>query len=377
MKNEYGRQNNKLPGNLRMIAWEVTRSCNLSCVHCRASSVHGSYQGELDLRECKALLNDISSFANPVIILTGGESLLRKDLFEIVSYGSGKGLIMVLATNGTLVTDKIARRMLESGIARVSVSIDGMDAASHDSFRAVPGAFAGALRGIERLKKAGMEFQINTTITRANIHQIADILNLAVKLGAAAQHIFLLVPTGRGKGLAGQELSADDYEQTLRWFHEQSACAPLQLKVTCAPHYFRILHQEKDAAQIMPSHPLHAMTRGCLGGSSFCFISHTGQVQPCGYLEVDCGQIRSLPFRKIWEESPVFQDLRDLNKYKGKCGCCEFIKVCGGCRARAYEQTGDFLKEEPLCVYNPHEMSTSGLDNRSTSSKNKIMVGNG
>jgi len=347
------KQSNILPGNLRMIAWEVTRSCNLSCVHCRASSVHGPYKGEFDTAQCRALLDDISAFANPVIILTGGEPLLRKDIFEIASYGNEKGLRMVLATNGTLVTDKIARRMLESGIKRVSISIDGMDAASHDSFRAVPGAFAGALRGIERLKKAGMEFQINTTITRANIHQIADILELAVKLGAAAHHIFLLVPTGRGKDLAGQEISAAEYEQTLGWFHEQGSCTPLQLKATCAPHYFRILHQKKHAARKTLSHPLHAMTRGCLGGISFCFISHTGQVQPCGYLEVDCGQISDLPFREIWEESPVFKDLRDLGKYKGKCGRCEFIKVCGGCRARAYELTGDILQEEPLCIYEP------------------------
>lgn len=354
------KQGNTLPGNLRMIAWEVTRSCNLACVHCRASSVHGPYEGEFNTGECKALLDNISSFSHPVIILTGGEPLLRKDIFDIASYGTGKGLRMVLATNGTLVTDRIARRMLDSGIKRVSVSIDGMDAASHDSFRGVPGAFKGALRGIERLKKAGMEFQINTTITRANIHQIADILDLAVRLGAAAHHIFLLVPTGRGKDLAGQEISAAEYEQTLGWFHEQSSCTSLQLKATCAPHYFRILHQKKGSGRKTYSHPLHAMTRGCLGGISFCFISHTGQVQPCGYLEVDCGQVRDVPFRKIWEESPVFNELRDLGKYKGKCGRCEFIKVCGGCRARAYELTGDMLQEEPLCIYEPHKRPGRG-----------------
>jgi len=342
-----------LPGDLRMLAWEVTRSCNLACVHCRASSLHGPYEGELDTKACFTLIDNITTFAKPVVILTGGEPLLRDDIFEIASYGTEKGMRMVMATNGTLVTQGIVKKMIGAGIKRVSVSIDGKDAKSHDALRAVPGAFKGALRGIEAMKKAGMEFQVNTTITSNNLHQVSEIMDLAVRLGAAAHHIFLLVPTGRGKDLAGQEISAGEYEETLEWFHEQSACTPLQLKATCAPHYFRISHQKKRAAVKMLSHPLHAMTRGCLGGVSFCFVSHTGQVQPCGYLEVDCGQVKKTPFRKIWEESPVFKDLRDLGKYKGKCGRCEFIRVCGGCRARAYELTGDYMQEEPLCVYEP------------------------
>lgn len=346
-----------LPGDLRMIAWEVTRSCNLGCVHCRASSLRGPYEGELDTGKCLALLDEISSFARPVIILTGGEPLLRPDIFEIASHGTGKGLRMVLATNGTLVTGETARRLVESGIQRVSISIDGMDAESHDRFRAVEGAFGAALRGIEYLKEAGMEFQVNTTVTRDNIGQLAAIQDMAVRLGAAAHHIFLLVPTGRGKELAGQEITAAQYENTLEWFHEREACTPIQMKATCAPHYFRIIRAKKGkagAAPQSPGHsPLHAMTRGCLGGVSFCFISHTGQVQPCGYLELDCGQVKEAPFREIWEKSPVFRDLRDLGSYKGKCGRCEFIRVCGGCRARAYEKTGDYLEEEPLCIYEP------------------------
>jgi len=367
-----------LPHTLRMVAWEVTRSCNLACVHCRASSLRGPYAGELTTDQCRKLLDDMAAFSKPVIILTGGEPLLRKDIFEIAAYGDGLGLRMVMATNGTLVTEEAARKMGEAGIKRVSISLDGKDAPSHDAFRKVPGAFEGALAGIEAMKKANMAFQINTTITQANLDQLEDLMNLAIGLGAAAHHIFLLVPTGRGKGLSDQAISPEAYEKTLEWFYEQSLHCPIQLKATCAPHYFRIFHQKgrdsrlrgndrgggesddrnqgsgvRDQGTEVKSHPLHAMTRGCLGGSAFCFISHTGQVQPCGYLEIDCGQIKEQGFQHIWNESAVFARLRDLNQYGGKCGRCEFIRVCGGCRARAYELTGDYLAEEPFCVYEP------------------------
>jgi heme b synthase len=357
-----------LPNTLRMIAWEVTRSCNLACVHCRASALCGPYAGELDTAGCKKLLDEIAAFSKPVIILTGGEPLLRPDIFEIADYGNQKGLRMVMATNGTLVTEEIARKLVDVGIMRVSISIDGLNAESHDKFRKVPGAFAGTMVGIEAMKKVGLEFQINTTITKANLDQIKGIFDLTVSLGAVAHHIFLLVPTGRGKDMADQEIAPADYEKTLNWFYEESLRAPIQLKATCAPHYFRIYHQrkgpEQEAAKPVvrdtgkDAHrpgmgALHAMTRGCMGGSSFCFISHTGQVQPCGYLELDCGQTKEKGFEDIWTNSSVFNNLRDLNLYEGKCGRCEFTRVCGGCRARAFEITGNYLAEEPYCIYEP------------------------
>ena len=346
-----------LPGTLRMVAWEVTRSCNLACVHCRASSVHGPYEGELDTGRCLRLIDEIAAFSRPVIILTGGEPLLRPDIFEIAAYGDAKGLRMVMATNGTLVDDAMARRIREAGIRRVSISLDGIDAARHDAFRQVPGAFEGALAGIEALKRAGVEFQVNTTVTRMNLDQVEDLLALAQKLGAAAHHVFLLVPTGRGKEMAHQAISAEEYEKTLEWFYEAGLSCPMQLKATCAPHFYRIYHRRKKerAEKSLPDNPLHAMTRGCLGGSSFVFISHRGQAQPCGYLELDCGQLAEKPFEEIWKDSKIFRDLRDLRKYGGKCGRCEFVTVCGGCRARAYEKTGDYLAEEPLCIYEPRK----------------------
>jgi heme b synthase len=344
-----------LTNKLNMVAWEVTRSCNLNCVHCRAAANCGPYVGELSTEKCFQLIDEIVAISSPVIILTGGEPLLRPDIFGIASYGTKKGLRMVMATNGTLVNPAIAEKMIKSGIKRVSVSLDGKDAPSHDAFRQEKGVFAGALAGIEALKSAGIEFQINTTVTSANLKQIKEILELAKKLGAAAHHIFLLVPTGRGREMANQAITAAEYEATLLWFHQESLTCEIQLKATCAPHYFRIMHQQKDKGQ--KKKPVlgqfHEMTRGCLGGITFCFISHVGQVQPCGYLELDCGNVQKQSFARIWENSEVFGNLRDLGKYSGKCGSCEFIKVCGGCRARAYEATGDYLAEEPLCLYEP------------------------
>lgn len=341
---------------LRMIAWELTRSCNLACVHCRASAERGPYPGELSTTEVLKVMDGIAQVGKPVIILTGGEPLLRPDIFDLATYGTKKGFRMVMATNGTLFTEETVQKMKASGIQRISISLDGPSPETHDAFRKVKGSFEGSLQGIEMAKKGGLDFQINTTITQINLHLVPDILRLAVDLGAVALHIFLLVPTGRGKELQDQAISPDDYEKTLHWFYDQRAKVPLQLKATCAPHYYRILRQraKKEGKKITPQeYGLDAMTRGCLGGISFCFISHLGQVQPCGYLELNCGNVRETSFQEIWMNAEVFQRLRNTDGYEGKCGRCEFRKVCGGCRARAYEISGDYMAEEPYCVYEP------------------------
>ena len=347
---------NRIEATLRLVAWEVTRSCNLACVHCRAAALDRPYENELTTQEAFDLLDNIASFAKPIIILTGGEPLLRDDIFEVADHGSRLGLRMTMAVNGTLLTPERARRMLEVGIQRISVSLDGASSATHDAFRKVEGAFDGAIRGITMARKEGLDFQINTTITLQNLEEIPAIQELAVKLGAVAHHIFLLVPMGRGRDLAEQAISAKQYEKTLHWFYEQRDKVPLQLKATCAPHYYRILRQraKADRREVdFGGFGLDAVTRGCLGGVGFAFISHVGQVQPCGYLELDSGNVRTQTFREIWETSPVFENLRDLTKYEGKCGQCRYIRVCGGCRARAYEATGSYLAEEPLCLYQP------------------------
>jgi len=332
-------------------------------VHCRAAANRGPHEGELDTVKCLQILDQIEEVGKPIVILTGGEPLMREDVFELARYGTEKGLRMVMATNGTLITKEVTKRMKSSGIQRVSISLDGPDAGMHDRFRKVDGAFDGALRGIELLKNEGIEFQINTTVTRHNVEQAEQMLRLALGLGAAAHHLFLLVPTGRAKDMTGQEIDAREYEKLLHWFYDMRNQVPIHLKATCAPHYYRILRQQahKRGEKVdYETYGLDAMTRGCLGGTSFCFISHAGIVQPCGYLELDCGDLKESTFRDVWEHSAIFRKLRDFSAYKGKCGRCEYVRVCGGCRARAYESSGDFLEEEPLCTYEPGRKAIRG-----------------
>jgi len=341
---------------LRLVAWEVTRNCNLSCMHCRASATMGPYTGELETDACLKLLDEIAEVGSPIVILTGGEPLLRSDIFDIAQYGTNKGLRMVMAPNGTLITAEIARKLVDVGIQRISVSLDGATRENHDRFRGVDGAYDGALRGIQMAKDAGLPFQINTTVTRTNLEEIPKIQELAIELGAVAHHIFLLVPTGRGKYIVDQEITAEEYEETLNWFYDQRDKSPLQLKATCAPHYYRILRQRarEDGEKVtFETHGLDAVTRGCLGGTGFCFISHQGIVQPCGFLNAEAGDVTKQPFPDIWNNSQVFRNLRSFDELDGKCGACEYRRVCGGCRARAFEATGNYMAEEPLCSYQP------------------------
>ena len=284
----------------RLVAWEVTRACNLACVHCRASALTEPDPAELTTEEGFRLIDQIAALGQGIIlILTGGEPLMRADVFDLASHGTKAGLRVVMAPNGTLITEDKARGMVASGIERISVSIDGATAADHDKFRGVPGAFDSLMKGLENARKAGLEFQVNTTVTRANMPQIEEIQDMVIKLGAAAHHIFLLVPTGRGRNLTGEIISAEEYEDVLGWFYQRRDKTPIQLKATCAPHYHRILRQKARAEGKkvdFNTFGLDAVSRGCLGGQGFVFVSHSGQVQPCGYLELDCGQVREKDF---------------------------------------------------------------------------------
>jgi AdoMet-dependent heme synthase len=327
---------------LRMVAWELTRNCNLNCIHCRASATLGPHADELTTDECRRIIDDIAGFAAPVIILTGGEPLLREDIFDIIEYGTGKGLRLVIAINGTLLDEEKARALKDKGIQRVSMSLDGKDDESHDSFRGVKGSFDSVMKAAEILRSVGLPFQINTTVTRLNVEDLGAIYALVRSIGAVAWHIFLLVPVGRGEGLKGKELDTKKYEEVLEWLYSVEKKNELEMKVTCAPHYYRIVKEKGDSPK----------SAGCLAGKSFMFISHKGEAQPCGYLEMASGDVRKEGVRKVWEESPVFDQLRDLSLYTGKCGGCRYLKICGGCRARAREMYGDFLGEEPYCSYN-------------------------
>jgi heme b synthase len=331
-----------------MIFWELTTACNLKCIHCRACPADKRSPEDLTTRQGRALLDDIASYAKPGIVLSGGEPLVRPDVFDLAKYGTDLGLRMLLATNGTLVTPDVAARVVESGIQRVSVSIDGATTSSHDSFRRIDGAFDMAWRGIENLKAAGAPFQINTTVSKHNVAELPEILDLAVSRGAVALHIFLLVPTGCGKEVADDEMiDPQEYERVLNWFYDRSTDSGISLKATCAPHYYRIIRQ-RSRGQRVSDHG-----KGCLAGSAVCFISHKGDVYPCGYLPVSAGNVVQTSFQSIWEEAEVFRALRDEDNLEGKCGRCEFRRVCMGCRARAYACTGSYLAEEPYCVYEP------------------------
>ena len=341
----------------RLIAWEVTRRCILNCRHCRASAGQNTGGDEFSTDECRKLLDNIASFAKPIIILTGGEPMLRADIYEIAAYARGLGLPVVMAPCGLLLDDETVGKIIAAGIHRISVSLDGATAATHDDFRGQAGAFDTCLAGIAAARRAGLDFQINTTVSRHNIQELAAIRDLAIRLGASVFNPFLLVPTGRGRGLIDQELSAEQYEQALQWLAGQQVRSDIQIRVTCAPHYQRILRQcgGNIAAKNASGQPARPVQTGCMGGKGFAFVSHVGVVQICGFLDTPCGDLRQAGYdlRKIWETSEVFRRVRDVDSYHGKCGRCEFRTVCGGCRARAYAMTGDYLAAEPFCTYQP------------------------
>lgn len=333
----------------RLIVLELTRRCILNCLHCRANS-HTTQDRELKTQEWFGVLEEIASFCQPIIIFSGGEALLRDDIFEIIGFAKGLGLTPVIATCGITLTKEKARQLKQAGIKRVSVSIDGRDASTHDSIRNQDGVFVKALTAMRILKDEKIGFQVNTTVMRDNVSQLKEIFQLAEAYGAKSFHPFFLVPVGRGGLLKERQLSAEEYEAALTWLFKNTAQETLSCRPTCAPHYFRIAHQENFN---FTDDGLDAQSAGCLCGRSFCFISSTGKVYPCGFLEVECGDVRTENFRKFWQDSGVFNRLRDLTQYKGKCGECEYLRVCGGCRARAYAGTGDYLEEEPDCAYQP------------------------
>jgi radical SAM protein with 4Fe4S-binding SPASM domain len=326
---------------LRIVFLELTKICNLSCVHCKAEAGEPP-PGELTKREIFELVDSLLSLSSPLLILTGGEPLMREDVFDIASYATGNGFRVALATNGTLIDDRMAGEIRRSGIKRVSVSLDGSNPKVHDGIRGVEGAFEEATSGIENLKSHGVEVQINTTVTKQNVDDLPAIMDLCLKLQLKALHLFLLVPVGCGLEIEERsQLSPVQYERVLNWLYRRSKEVDLELKATCAPHYFRI------------ADPGLKRRLGCLAGVSVCFISSLGHVQPCGYLPLTAGNIRERGIKEIWENAEVFRLLRDSELLRGKCGICEFKYVCGGCRARAYARTGDFLDEEPQCVYIP------------------------
>ena len=306
----------------RIIAWEITRSCNLSCAHCRAAAEFGHYHGELTLDQIKATIDDIVTISNPIIILTGGEPLMRPDIWEIVDYAQEKGAMPVIGTNATLITDEIAQKMADHKIPRISVSVDFPTAEEHDAFRGQEGCFDATIEGIKMAKGHGVGVQINMTVTTLNADTVMEAMHtLAEELGVDAFHIFMLVPTGRGEDLLDKELPPAEYERVLAWAYERQKTSPLHFKPTDAPHYYRIIRQLAKAEGkkvTREEYGLDAMTRGCLGGITFCFISHVGDIQPCGYFDMQLGNVKEQPFSKIWTESQGLQRAARLLAAQGQ-----------------------------------------------------------
>lgn len=343
----------------KWIAWEITRRCNLHCVHCRSSSAE-EIKGHPDfsLDEAKRILDDISSYAKPVIVLSGGEPLLRPDVFEIAEYGTSLGLRMCLATNGLLVTDEICRKIKASGIRIVSLSLDGSTEKVHDNFRDQKGAFNGMTNAARLFKETGIEFIVNSSFTKRNQEEIPKVYRLAKELGATAWYMFMIVPTGRGEEIMNELITKEDYEELLEWHYKmEKGEKDMLVRPTCAPHYYRVvLQKSKGEKSKFERRTLKFSTggaKGCIAGQLICLLDVDGNVLPCSYFPKSAGNVKEQTFKDIWENSPLFRDLRDFKSYKGKCGSCEYIKVCGGCRARAYAIHGDYMAEEPFCGYMP------------------------
>lgn len=344
---------------LRLVFWELTARCNLRCQHCRAEAQDDFVAGELTTPEILKVARDIRDAADPIVILTGGEPLVRGDFFDIARACSSMFTRVAVATNGTLVDDAMARDIAAAGIQRASVSIDGAGAATHDAFRGLEGSFEEALAGMDALQRAGVPVQVNVTLARHNVHELDAILELALERGADAFHVFVLVPVGCGAEISDDmRLSGEQIETTLRWLFDKSLELRdrLHVKATCAPQYYRIMREvsrERGLELRTQQHGMHATTRGCLAGSAVCFISRTGDVQPCGYLPVCAGNVRETAFGDIWRGSEVFTALRDPGSLKGKCNACGYRRICAGCRARAFADSNDFLAQDPDCAYDP------------------------
>jgi len=339
----------------KWIAWEITRRCNLKCVHCRSSSeMEAKGHPDFPKEEAYRILDDISGYAKPVVVLSGGEPLLRKDVFDIAKYGTSKELRMCMATNGSLVTDEICVSMKDSGIRMVSLSLDGSTAEVHDNFRNQKGAFDGVVNAAGLFNKHGIKFLINSSFTKRNQQEIPKVLKLAKQLGATAWYMFMIVPTGRGEDIMNELISKEDYEELLEWHYQMEKNEKdILVRPTCAPHYYRVvLQKQKEEGEKMERRTLSFSTggsKGCLAGQLISLIDVDGNVLPCSYFPKSAGNIRESSFKDIWENSELFKDMRNFKAYKGRCGSCEYVNVCGGCRARAYAVTGDYMDEEPFC----------------------------
>lgn len=346
------------------IAWEVTRACAYACVHCRADAQHRRDPNELNTEEALHLIDRLAEFGSPILVFTGGDPMMRRDLFDLIAYANEKGLRCSLTPTATaLPTEARLRNAQEAGIRRLALSLDAPTPEVHDAFRQVEGSWERTMRILRNAQSVGLSAQVNTTVSKHNLDLLPDMVPFVKEVGAVQWSVFFLVPTGRAQ--VPWMISAEEHEQVFNWLYDLSKEAPFDIKATAAPMYRRVAIQRKKAEQgngkpvtfqgagFQYADGLNRPTKGVNDGNGFLFISHLGEVMPSGFLPISAGNVREHDVVDIYRHHQLFEDLRDVTKLKGKCGICEYQDVCGGQRGRAYGVTGDYLETDPGCVYEP------------------------
>ncbi len=325
-----------------LVSWNLTRLCNLKCPHCYLSAGKKGAD-ELTTAECLSIMDEMKALGTEMIILTGGEPLLRKDIFELASTATERGFWVVMGTNGVLINDRVVDKMLECGIKGVAISIDSIDPAKHDSFRGGPDSWKHSVRALEICHARGLQVVVQTTVMDENYEEIPQLIDFARQKGAWSFNLYFLVRTGRGQQM--NDLNALRTETMLGDLVEvQDAYRPMLVRSKCAPQFKRIAYERGQQG---------LESGGCMAGTQYCRITPEGDVTPCPYMDVSAGNVREQTFTEIWRESKVLTELRDLNQLKGRCGSCEYKEICGGCRCRAYAGMDDYLQEDPACPYEP------------------------
>ncbi|OIJ18467.1 radical SAM/SPASM domain-containing protein [Anaerobacillus alkalidiazotrophicus] len=342
-----------------IVIWEVTRACALKCLHCRAEAQYKADPRQLSFEEGKKLIDEIATMDNPLFVFTGGDPLMRPDLYELAKYAIEEKKLPVSMTPSATpkVTKKAIDQAKEVGLSRWAFSLDGSTAEIHDHFRGTKGSFDLTMKGIDYLKELNIPIQINTTVSKYNVDDLPAMAEKVKEMNAVLWSVFFLIPTGRG--MEKDMISADEHEEVMKWLFEIQQSMPYGVKATEAPHYRRVAIQEKKRLNLKATEgnkrldTLGRAPKGVNDGDGFVFISHIGDVYPSGFLPVKCGNVREKPLPEIYRDNPVFRDLRNKTLLKGKCGACEYKGICGGSRARAFALTGDYLESDPYCAYIP------------------------
>ena len=340
-----------------LVIWEVTQACDLACVHCRASAQSERHPHELTTGQGYRLLDEIRSFGEPLMVFTGGDPLKRPDLYDLIRYSVGLGLRTNVTPSATpLLTAEAVQGFQDAGVTRMAISLDGPDAAAHDEFRGIPGTFDRALFALRHARDIGLDTQLQTTVTRRNMARLPEVAEIAKEVRTKMWSLFFLIVTGRAE--ESDDLLAPEYEQVFEFMYELSKTAPFGVKTTEAMHYRRYVAQriraEGGVTENESARGVAWRTAGVSDGKGFVFVSHTGEIFPSGFLPVSGGNVLRDSLTDVYRNSSLFRSLRDTTQRGGKCGLCEYTKICGGSRSRAYAFTGDFLAEDPRCVYQPH-----------------------